>query len=119
MLAGIPCKAMAWVRTTRLTVVDGRKGQREVDGVRTWHGQAVVEREGPPPRWEYNAAVRYEGLVRAGDEVYEVSADVYIHQRFHRAPERSENDAGDRPPRHYFQVHFTGAGNLPLADHSG
>jgi hypothetical protein len=113
-LAGIPCRAMAWVRTTQLTVIDGRKGHRVVDGVRTWHGQAVVESEGPPPRWEYNAAVRYEGLVRKGDDLYEVSADVYIHQRFHRAPERSEYDAGDRPPRHYFQVRFTGAGNLPL-----
>ena len=113
-LAGIPCRAMAWVQVTQLTVIDGRRGHRVVDGVRTWHGQAVVESDGPPAHWEYNAAVRYEGLVRVEDDLYEVDAEVYIHQRSHRPADRTDDETGDRPPRHRYQVRFTGAGNLPL-----
>ena len=115
-LGGIPCKAIAWVEVTRLRVVDGRSGQRLVDGIRTWHGQAVVQCDVVPTQWEYNSAVRYVGKVKDGDDEREIDAEVYIHHRLCR-PLRSSSSSTQRNGsggQHHLQVRFTGAGNLRL-----
>lgn len=113
-LGGIPCKAMAWVEVTRLRVVDGRSGQRLVDGIRTWHGQAIVQCDVVPTQWEYNSAVRYVGKVKDGEDVREIDAEVYIHHRLYRPPRLASNSTQPHGEgaQHQLQVRFTGAGNL-------
>ncbi len=111
MLGGVPCKAIAWVDVKRIRVIDQQRGQRVVEGVRTWHGQAVVECDTVPAQWEYNSAVRFVGKVVDGEQEMEVNADVYIHHRLHR-PMTANLTTMDRAARHRLQVRFTGAGNL-------
>lgn len=111
MLGGVPCKAVAWVDVKRLRVVDEQRGQKMVEGVRTWHGHAIVECEVVPAQWEYNSAVRFVGKVVDGEQEFEVNADVYIHHRLHR-PATASITSDDRAARHRLQVRFTGAGNL-------
>lgn len=109
-LGGVPCRAIAWLETTKVEPLPGRRSTGLVDGVRTWRGQAIVEDPAFLQKVQLNAPTPYEGAVIAGDETRQIQGDVYIYHTRRTRPSRKQSDAEAAPQRIY--VDFVGAGNL-------
>ncbi len=100
-LGSLACRACAWVHATQSRERTGPRTWAMVDGVRTWRGMALFRREAFPPQFIETGGLLYEGAVLDGEQVRQVSAEVFVHTM----QRRKQADA-------LIVVEFIGAGNL-------
>lgn len=100
-LGGLPCRACAWIHATRSRERTGPRTWEVVEGIRPWRGMALFRREAFPPQFIETGALLYEGAVLDGEQVRQVSAEVFVHTM----QRRKQADA-------LIVVEFVGAGAL-------
>jgi hypothetical protein len=117
-LDGLPCKGLAWVETTKVDVRDSKGETRTVNGVRTWHGKAVLERGSFSYEQLYNRPLEYHGVLTDGESERRIKGHVFVsHLLTTHAPYAGGDgqvQTGNYGKKIY--VEFVGAGRLVTDD---
>ena len=114
-LGSVPCRAYAYVEVTLVEIPADEQGHvKVVEGIRTWRGKAIVEDPAFLTRWQRGKVLRYEGILRDGDEARQISADVYVYYTRHaKARPFPDRTAGEEESPLIY-VAFIGAGNTQI-----
>jgi hypothetical protein len=101
-LNGKACEAIAWVQTTAINALDGKGHSCRVEGIRSWRGRALIDRD-VFPSLPCDSTMRYTGKLKNGDEELDISAEVFLHS--------ARCYVTDPEEHRQTYVEFVGAGN--------
>lgn len=117
-LDGLPCRGLAWIETTQVDVRDSKGVTRTVNGVRTWHGKAVIERGTFPVDQLYNRALEYNGVLTDGENERRIRGHVFVSNLWgtHAPYAGGDGQAPSGTHGKKIYVEFVGAGGLVTED---